>query len=148
MVTLKGGDKLAAYLDKIAAAALKAASVDVGFMNGATEADGTLVAAVAAFQEFGTGTIPPRPFLRNTIAERSDAWAQNLGVALKRTNFNAATALGQVGLGMRSDIQKSIRQLKDPPLAQSTIDRKGFDKPLIDTNTMLKSVTLKVNTGD
>jgi len=35
-----------------------------------------------------------------------------------------------------------------PTLAQSTVDRKGFSKPLIDTGNMLNSVTKVVKTGD
>ncbi len=148
MVSLKvtGGKDLEKALGELGKAADRASSVDVGFMGSATEPDGTLVAEVAAHNEFGTATSPPRPFFRNTIEKRAAAWVHNLGVALVAKKFNAAAALGLVGLGMKEDVQDGIRELWEPPLAPSTVARKGFDKPLIDKGVMLNSVTLKVNT--
>ena len=43
--------------------------VKVGFFSTARYEDGTPVAAVAAWNEFGTETIPERPFFRNALAE-------------------------------------------------------------------------------
>jgi len=45
----------------------------------------------------------------------------------------AARAAGDVG--------KAIQSVTSPPLAASTVARKGFDKPLIDTGLMFQSVT-------
>ena len=56
MAALKGGDKLTARLNQIAANLAKASSVDVGFMAGSTEPDGTSTALGAALNEYG-GTI-------------------------------------------------------------------------------------------
>ncbi len=149
MVHVSGGAKMdAALLDIARQLGNGKTTVDVGFMGNATEPDGTSVALVAALNEFGTGTIPPRPFFRTMIAEHASEWPINLAVALKKTNYNAAASLGLVGLRIRDQLRKSIRDLKTPPNAPSTIARKGFDDPLIDTSTMLKSATLKVNTGE
>jgi hypothetical protein len=41
-------------------------------------------------------------------------------------------------------LQQSIRDTNDPPLAQATIARKGFAKPLIDTSVMINSVDYEV----
>lgn len=131
---------------KLIPAAQRKASVGVGFSEGATYPDGTTVAEVAAFNEYGTKNQPPRPFFRIAIANRSEAWGKNLGTALKRTNYNAPLALAMIGLGMKEDVQDSIRDLVSPPLAPSTVARKGFEKPLISTSTMLNSVTVKVDT--
>ncbi len=144
MVGLKGGDKLEAALLKMSAAVKKAAVLRVGFMGNATEADGTPVALVAAMNEFGHGNVPPRPFFRRTIKKRSDAWGHNLGVALVKTDFDAKKALTMLGVGVKDDVQDGIRELVSPPLAESTVKRKGFDKPLIETSTMLNSVTFNV----
>jgi hypothetical protein len=159
-IRLRGQNKdLDARLRKMVPAADRKASVEVGFMAGATEADGTPVSAVAAWNEFGDGNRPPRPFFRNTIDERSAAWGHNLGVALVKSKFNAPLALGLVGMGMKEDVQQSIRTLTEPPLSPGTIARKsmgkstkirgvlGPAKPLIDTGTMLNSVTFRVKTG-
>ena len=58
----------------------KSATLQVGFLDGATEADGTSVALIASIQEFGAPSrgIPPRPFMRTTIAEHSPTWGQQL----------------------------------------------------------------------
>ena len=60
MATLSGGDKLAKILADIGGKAQ--GSVDVGFMSGATYPDGTSVAQVAFWNEFGHGgRLPPPP---------------------------------------------------------------------------------------
>jgi hypothetical protein len=146
LVEIKGGDKLQAALNELLKNASNAASVDVGFMGGATEPDGTSVALVAALNNYGTRNIPPRPFFNQAIDKNKGHWPINLGTALKKNGFNAATALGLLGLEVQSEIQDEIREMVSPPNAPSTIARKGFDKPLIDSSMMLKSVTLKVNT--
>lgn len=146
MATLSGGSKLMAYLATLSASVPKAAAVDVGFMEGSTDAEGVSNALKAAFNEYGVPSKgqPPRPFFRRTIADRADAWGHNLGVALVRTDFDARAALSLVGEGMVGDVQKGINDLVDPPLAASTIAAKGFDKPLIDKGDMLRAVTKRV----
>jgi hypothetical protein len=163
MVEVKGGAALEAALKRIAAAAKSAASVDIGFMGAATEADGTPIPLVAAMNEFGAPSRgqPPRPFMRQAIEKNSPKWPINLGTALVRYDYNASAALALVGLEIKEEIEDSIRELVSPPLAESTIARKsagktkpirskgrtyGPTKPLVDTGTMLRSVTTKVNT--
>ncbi|WP_423786270.1 hypothetical protein [Klebsiella aerogenes] len=51
----------------------------------------------------------------------------------------------KVGEIIKGQLQNSIRQLTDPPLAQSTIEQKGSDKPLILTGHMLNSVDYEVS---
>jgi hypothetical protein len=141
---ISGGDKLEAALKRIATNLEKAASVDVGFMGGATETDGTLVAAVAAYNEFGTTTIPPRPFFRSAIAKNSAQWPDQIAGALKANDYDSAKALDLVGQEIQEEIQQSIIETNLPPLAPSTIARKGSAKPLVDTATMLNGVTHRV----
>ena len=50
----------------------------VGWFDTARYQDGTPVAYVAAIQEFGHGAIPPRPFMRPTIAQQRQAWRDTL----------------------------------------------------------------------
>jgi hypothetical protein len=142
---VKGGDKLEAALKKMSAAASSAASVDIGFMQGATEPDGTSVGLIAALLNYGTRHMPPRPFFTLAVNTNQDKLVHNLRVALVRTDYNAAAALSMVGQYMQEKIQGEIRSLTQPALAESTIKAKGFAKPLIDTGTMLKSVTFKLN---
>ncbi len=54
-------------------------------------------------------------------------------------------AMGQIGLILEGYIVKSIRDGGWQGNADSTIKKKGFDKPLIDTGHMWKTVTSKVS---
>ena len=144
MVQVKGGDKLERALNRMAAAVKKAAVLQVGFMGNATEADGTPVALVAALNEFGSGNAPPRPFFRRMIAKNRGRWPKNLATALVATDYDAKAALTMLGVEINDELKESITELVSPPLAESTIKRKGFDKPLIETGTMLNSTTFNV----
>lgn len=144
MATMTGGNRLEAELARLAANLKTSGSVEVGFIDKATYPDGTSVAAVAAFNEFGTSKSPPRPFFRNTIQKNSRKWPINLATALKANGCDASAALDLVGQEVQEEIQESIRSNTPPPNAESTVKAKGFDRPLIDTGHMLNSVTHNV----
>lgn len=120
--------------------------VEVGFLEGATYPDGTPVAAVAFWNEFGASG-PPRPFFRTMIAKESPGWGGKLKGALQATNNDAHRALGIMGEDIDGALKRSIVDLTAPPLAASTIKAKGFDKPLIDTRHMLNSTGFRVIDG-
>ena len=105
-----------------------------------------------------TITIPPRPFFRNAIKTYGPKWGEQMGLLLKRTEFDASKSLHLMGEIIQGQIQTSILDLRDPPLAPSTIRRKsqgkvsalakaigGPAKPLIDTGVMWNSVSYEVN---
>lgn len=142
MATLTGGDKLAKILAEIGGKAK--GSVDVGFMSGATYPDGTPVAQVAFWNEFGTSRAPARPFFRAMIAKESAGWPELLGKAAVHSGYDARQALSVVGEKINDDLKSSIVGWQDPPNAPSTITKKGFNKPLIDTDDMLRSTTYNV----
>ncbi len=119
-------------------------SVEVGFMDAATYPDGTPVAAVAFWNEFGTSDIPPRPFFRGMIARESTTWPGKMA-ALAKSSGNAEQVLGALGADIKGALQQSINDMSTPANAQSTEDAKGFNKPLIDTGVMINSITFKVN---
>lgn len=148
MNALSGGKKLEAYMRDLSKRADKSAMLRVGFLEGATYPDGTSVPMVAAIQEFGAPSkgIPPRPYFRNMIAEKQDTWGPAVGELLKANKFDAEKTLGQAGAGIKGQLQQSIRDLTEPPLAAATVAAKGFDKPLIDTGHMLNSVDFDVKT--
>jgi hypothetical protein len=139
---LKGGDKLAKALSEIADK--MQGSVRVGFLEGALYPDGTPVAAVAFWNEFGTTRIPARPFFRTTITDKSSEWADRLGKAAIRYEYDGLKTMELMGQTMAEDVQESINGWTDPANADSTIEKKGFDKPLIDTGDMLRSVDYEV----
>jgi hypothetical protein len=144
---LSGGDALEAKLEEIARK-MNAGAVEVGFDSEAKYADGTLVALVAWWNEFGrqiklkngdTRFQPPRPFFRNMIAKDSPSWPGLLAAGLKYNNFDGKLTLKQVGDHIRGKLIQSINELTSPALAESTVESKGFDKPLIDTKKMVDS---------
>lgn len=118
--------------------------VNVGFLDGATYPDGTSVATVAAANEFGTSTIPARPFFRTMIAAKQAEWGPALAIQLRKTDFDVERSLRLVGEGIKGQLQQSIIDTNSPPLAPATIARKGFSKPLIDSAVMIRSVDYRV----
>ena len=123
MTEIKGGDKLEAALKALSAKVTKAASVQVGFLEGATYPDGKSVAQVASIQEWGAPSkgIPPRPFFRNMIAAKSPEWGEQLAAVLKETDYDATLALGKMGDLIAGELRESIIDTNDPPLSPVTL---------------------------
>jgi hypothetical protein len=95
-----------------------------------------------------TITIPPRPFMRlaarNFMTKRK-ALQKKMTDRLMRGDITADQMLAQVGVAMENEIVKSMKNGNWTPNAPSTIARKGFDRPLIDTSLMWQSVSSKVS---
>lgn len=144
MATLSGGDALQKKLDEIARR-MGGGAVSVGFMDGATYPDGTPVAAVAFWNEYGNGRgSPPRPFFRDMIAKESPTWAAKMARGAANSDYDGAQVLALMGEDIKGALQQSINDFQTPGLAQSTIDEKGFAKPLIDTSHMINSISYEV----
>lgn len=149
---LKGSDALMKKLEGIAKR-MGGGSVSVGFMEGATYPDGTSVAAVAFWNEYGKGVQSkegnyfqlPRPFFRRMIAAESPTWSKKMAKLAKATDYNGPQVLGLMGEDIKGALQQSINDFQSPPLAPSTVEAKGFAKPLIDTTHMLNSITYEVD---
>lgn len=118
----------------------------VGFLDKATYPDGTSVALVAATQNFGSPSrgIPPRPFFSNVIRDKSASWGASLVAILRVQQYDVDVSLALVGEGIAGQIRTSIQELNEPPLADATVARKGFAKPLIDTAVMINSVGVEL----
>lgn len=135
---------------------LERKEIRVGFFETAHYPDGTPVAYVAAIQEFGYGPIPPRPFMRPAQAQNQAKWLDAIGKGVKLSFLGKITvdmALGQVGMVAAGDVQKAIKAVTAPPLAQATVDarqsrlsgkKSASNKPLVDTGQMIQSVTSAV----
>jgi hypothetical protein len=141
-----GGEAVEEKLREIAAKIGKAGTLRVGFLAGSTYPDGTPVAMVAAIQEYGAPAagIPPRPFFRNMIREKSPNWGESLGAVAVERDYDMVTTLAYMGQGIHGQLQAAIREFDSVPLAASTVARKGFDKQLIDTAVMQNSVGYEV----
>ena len=142
-VQQRGGKKLKRLLREAGKGGVS--GVKVGFFSTAKYEDGTPVAAVAAWNEFGTETIPERPFFRNALAEseRSVGRILQAGLDTKKMVVDERLA-GRVGAHVQGQIQESITALKEPPNAPETVRRKGSSDPLMDTGTLRNSVSWEV----
>jgi hypothetical protein len=78
------------------------------------------------------------------INAKSGEWPKAIANLLKANDYDARVTLEQAGAAIAGQLTQSIVDLVDPPLVASTIKRKGFDKPLVDTSHMLKSVVYDV----
>jgi hypothetical protein len=108
-----------------------------------TPSSGLTVAEVAAFHEFGTRTIPQRSFIRAWFDE---SLAENRGLIRSQLTLAASgkisleSALARVALKCEADVKRRIRNRIPPPLATSTIARKGSSVPLISTGQLRAAI--------
>lgn len=132
----------------------------VGFFPSSAYPDGTPVAYVATIQEYGSPEqgIPPRSFMRTTVAEKQAEWKVAAGIGARAMLAGTATGeqvLEGIGLLAAGDIRRTISKLTTPELAPSTIAARRtqradkvtvglLTKPLVDTGTMLNAVTSAV----
>lgn len=139
-----GGEKLKAVFQKAGKGGIS--SVDIGVFASAKYPDGTPVAAVAAWNEFGTATIPERPAIR--IANKENE--KTLLNLIKKTVDPETMVItprigGLIGANHQGATQQSIVKLSDPANAPRTIKAKKSSNPLVDTGFYKNSITFKVN---
>lgn len=148
MVAIRGGDRLEGALEKISRLIGGGGFVRVGFLESATYPGGTPVAMVAVMLDLGAPAagIPPRPFFRNMIVDKSPEWGSAIGGLLTANNYDIEKVLSLAGEAIAGQLRQSIVDTNSPPLAESTIRRKGHSKPLVDTGHMLQSVSYEVQT--
>lgn len=144
-VTFSGGDKLKALFDKAGKGGVR--NVEVGVFASAKYPDGTLVAAVAAWNEFGTVNSPERPALRNSIKDNEKTLAKIVRLKVDPEKMVITPKIAVLlGLSQQGAMQKSIVSLSSPGNAESTKKAKGSSNPLIGKHGLyLKSITYKVN---
>ena len=156
MAEIVGGKKLALALQAIEQKITRGGVLKVGFFENATypakaprkgqkQAPPLHVAQVAFWNEFGTSRTPARPFFRTTIAQQSATWGDKLGKAVVYYGYDGEKALRALGQSMRDDLEASIQRWSVPGNAESTIRRKGFDKPLVHTAVMSRAPDFEVS---
>ena len=98
---------------------------------------------VAAANEFGTDTIPARPFMRGGFDQNQRALgrtAQRLWNQVLAGTLTARQALGLLGEQHQGQVQQYIVALSTPQNADSTIARKGSSNPLNDEGRLRNSI--------
>lgn len=141
---------------------LKAAYVKVGFPEGRAVGQPTKqgsrhepvenmqeMAYIAAQHEFGCEDrgIPERRFIRPAIDKHVDTIVklkEKLLEELFDGGISIYKALDNVGDIVEKFMKREIDTMVYPPLKQSTVDKKGSEKLLIDTKQMYNSIKSKV----
>jgi hypothetical protein len=137
-----------AFAQSVDAVAMRKPSVVVGVVG---ERAGT-----AAYHEFGTSRIPERSFIRSTYDEKRAVYTATIArvmatemvdAAIRNQRWSATSSRGlrQLGLRMEGDVKKKIATNIPPPLAPSTLARKGGrTTALVFTGQMRAQITYEV----
>lgn len=151
---VQGGSALARHLREIEKRIGRGAHVRVGFLSSATypsEGAGSKrlpVAQVAFWNQYGTSRSPARPFFTDMIERKSPRWGVSLGNIMRKNDYDAERSLALMGESIKGQLQASINNWSTPPNSPRTVKIKGFNKPLIHTALMLRSVDYQVLSGD
>ncbi len=147
-----GGSGLNEYLQKLSVLSKHPVSVGVHKSAGKHDGSDLTVAEVGAYNEFGTERIPERSFMRSAMRENKIENLLMIARIIKKISSgqggNYRQAMGKVGMKVQNDIQRKIVDLKTPPNAQSTIDRKKSSNPLIDTGQLVNSIRWEYANND
>jgi hypothetical protein len=132
-------------------------SVSVGVPSDAKTPDGTSLADVLGWNEFGTKNeddtvrIPERPALRRLDEARHvrdfiKLNARNLALVVQG-RMTEQVALELLGTIAAAKVQQEITIGGFAPNAPSTIAKKGSSHPLIDTNQLRSRITWAITPG-
>lgn len=136
--------------------AMDGKSVSVGWFQENRYPDGKPVASVAAKNEFGGVTnidgkfvtIPARPLLRTTAEQAAEAIkniTEETAIKVISGNLTPEQALMQVGEVVISTASDVLRSNNFVANAKITEEKKGFNKPLVDTGHLGQSIQAKIN---
>jgi len=120
-----------------------AAMVDVGVF------DDPALAKIAAFNEFGTDTVPERSFLRSTVDGNARRYAAltNAGIRAAFAGAPADVAYQPLGERVAQDVRNAIVAISNPPNAPSTLEDKRGSNPLVGTGRLHDAIDFRID-GD
>lgn len=101
-------------------------------------------ATLGAIHQFGTETIPARPWLDRGVLSASEKLTKHAANALKNGELprRVSEQLGGIAAGA---VQQYVIDLKEPPNAPSTIRQKKSANPLVDTGALVRSISYEVH---
>lgn len=105
------------------------------------------LAKIAAKNEYGSGNIPERSFMRTSMKEMLPDLTElkkRLYIRIVKGVLTTRKALDIIGLYAVKRTKRKIVQLRNPPNAPYTIRKKKSSNPLIDTGQLLNSVQHEV----
>lgn len=121
-------------------------AVTVGVHQGKRNSEGLDIAEYGAYNEFGTGKIPERSFMRSTFDENQGNYANIFARGIEQLGVNST--LGRVlsfaGMNVQNDIQEKIRSGIAPANSPRTVKIKKSNKTLIDTGALVQSITYEI----
>lgn len=132
--------------------ALSRTEVAVGIMQGEKNAEGATIAEYAAYNEYGTNSIPSRPFMATSFDENTARIQKDISTAYgqvasaKQTASQAAVSIGE----RQKARTKNTISMRDflPRLSARTIAaKKGSTKTLIDSGVMMNSVQIEIRSA-
>lgn len=143
---VSGGAKAQRVLEAVGGRAGKGGLVRVGYLETATYPDGTPVALVAFWQEFGTPSarfpIPPRPTFRMMIAKHWTEWSKQLAVLLKTGGYDSKKALRTMGGVIRDELIDSVLNASVLPISPVTAMVRKIRKGRATLRTVFEAIRL------
>jgi hypothetical protein len=116
---------------------------DAGFNE-----EGEDILQYAIWNHYGTANIPKRPFV-DLAADRNNNWQKYVEEALGNVidkNTSLKIEAEKVGVIAVKDMKAIIENKEILPMnALSTIKKKGFDHPLIETGALVDSIKYKIH---
>lgn len=101
---------------------------------------------VGTFNEFGTSRIPARSFIRAPF-DAHNGYEKLQKSLLKRVvegKITVLSALNILGSSIAKSFIKNINDGIDPPNAESTVNKKLSDLPLVDSGDLRDHITYKI----
>ena len=116
--------KLKAVIERMKS--LEEYSAQAGWFESARYDDGTPVAKVAIWQEYGVPerSIPPRPFIRPTVDEKKGEWTKDAAQVVKGVlsgQIDAEHGMTVIAQKAAADIRQTISRVDSPPLSPITL---------------------------
>jgi hypothetical protein len=78
------------------------------------------------------------------IAANKSGWSLAFGNMMSAHNYNVNRVFALMGEGIKDQLTRAVIDFSDPNNAPSTVAKKGFDNPLIDTGIMQKAVGYEI----
>ena len=169
-VTISGGNKLQAFLTTVSK---QKADLKVGYFPDDKYPDGTPIAQVAVWNEYGNPgiavtpkmkgwffythgmgktdkpiVIPPRPFMSDTVKFNKSKWFETFTKIINSQgkNIDVRQAFNNIGSMIQGNIQERIANANSYYKANADFTKmvKGKDSVLRHTNKMLNNVRIEV----
>lgn len=107
------------------------------------------IGEVALINEFGSddGHVPRRSFIRGTVNGKMGLMASILNTAARAVVMakqSADVALGHAGALVVNAIRETIEHSIAPHNAKATVDKKGFDHPLIESGVLKEAISFQL----